>query len=61
LINKNSNRYAANLGYFRDDYSHFFLKSKKKMFPIINRGTWARVFAYRQVIIRFLQAYKDEP
>ena len=30
------------------------------MFPIINRGTWARVFAYRTVILRYLKAHKDQ-
>lgn len=52
--------YASQLGYFRDDYSKHFLKTKKKMFPIINRGTWARVYSFRQMIIRFLQAHKDQ-
>ena len=27
------------------------------MFPIINRGTWARVYSIRQVIKRFLDIY----
>jgi hypothetical protein len=31
------------------------------MFPIINRGTWARVYAIRSVINRFIEAYKDRP
>lgn len=53
-------RYAAELGYFKDDYSKEFLKKKKKMFPIINRGTWARVYAYRAMIIKFLQAYHEQ-
>ena len=38
---------AAQLGYFQDDYSKLFLKNKKKLYPIINRGTWSRVQAYR--------------
>lgn len=29
------------------------------MLPIINRGTWARVFGVRQVITRFLNAFAD--
>ena len=29
------------------------------MYPIINRGTWARVHAYRQLILRFLESFKD--
>lgn len=35
--------YAAMLGYFQDDYAKLFLQNKRKMFPIINRGTWTRV------------------
>jgi len=27
------------------------------MFPIINRGTWARVYAIRQILKRFLSMY----
>lgn len=30
------------------------------MFPIINRGTWARVFAFRQIITRFIKAHLDQ-
>ena len=47
--------YASEKGYFEDKYSKHFVKNKRKMYPIINRGTWARVQGYRQVIIRFLQ------
>jgi hypothetical protein len=39
--------YASGLKYFTDDYSKLFLKNNRKMYPIINRGTWARVQAYR--------------
>jgi len=27
------------------------------MFPLINRGTWARVYAVRQILKRFLATY----
>ena len=27
------------------------------MFPIINRGTWARVYAIRQILARFLAKF----
>ena len=47
------------MGYFKDDYSHIFLKNKRKMLPIINRGTWARVFSVRSVITKFLSAFKE--
>ena len=50
---------AAQLGYFKDEYSKLFLKSKKKMYPIINRGTWSRVQAYRQTIEKFLNTYQN--
>jgi len=30
------------------------------MLPIINRGTWTRVFSVRTVVTRFLQAYAKE-
>ena len=43
--------YASKLGYFQDKYSELFLKNKRKMYPIINRGTWARVQAYRQHLV----------
>jgi tRNA wybutosine-synthesizing protein 4 len=57
LLNITYYRYASQLGYFKDEYSKLFLKQKKKMFPIINRGTWARVFSIRQVIDRFVKSY----
>ena len=30
------------------------------MYPIINRGTWARVWAYRDMIIKFLRAFNGK-
>lgn len=51
--------YAAQLGYFNDEFSKLFLRSKKKMYPIINRGTWARVQSYRQFIQRFLDTFES--
>ena len=60
LLIKNRYRYASQLGYFEDEYSKFFLKNKRKLMPIINRGTWARVFAYRSVIDRFLRALPED-
>ena len=33
-----------------------FARNKKKMLPIINRGTWTRVHAIRQVLLRFIKA-----
>ena len=50
--------YAESLGFFKDEFVSLFLKDKKKMYPIINRGTWARVYAIRQVILRFIAANK---
>ena len=46
---------AESLGYFKDPFCHPFATQKRKLFPIINRGTWARVYSIRQVITRFVQ------
>jgi tRNA wybutosine-synthesizing protein 4 len=51
--------YSSGKGYFEDPYSKLFLSKQRKMYPIINRGTWARVHAYRQVILRFLNTFKE--
>lgn len=53
----NTKVYAESLNYFKDEYVSLFLKRKKKMYPIINRGTWARVYSIRQVIERFMASY----
>ena len=48
-------RYAASLGYFEDPFTKCMSKSKpKKMYPIINRGTWTRVHAYRRALHSFV-------
>lgn len=52
--------YAEHLGYFKDPFCKVFLKNKKKMYPIINRGTWARVHAIRRIIHQFLSVYGDQ-
>lgn len=49
--------YAEQLGYFKDPYGAPFLQTKRKMLPIINRGTWTRVYSIRQVIKRFIANY----
>ena len=47
----NTKLYSSNLGYFKDPFIKLFTKDKpKKMLPIINRGTWSRVFAFRNII-----------
>ena len=51
--------YASGLNYFQDNYSKLFATNKRKMYPIINRGTWARVQAYRQYLLQFLNAFKN--
>lgn len=56
----NTKVYAESLGYFKDEFVSLFLQRKKKMFPIINRGTWARVYAIRQVILRFMTLNKSK-
>ena len=40
-----------------DNHAKLFLKNKRKLYPLINRGTWARVQAYRQVILSFLNTF----
>ena len=49
--------YAEKMGYFQDEYVKLFARNSKKMLPIINRGTWTRVYAVRQIIKRFMQQY----
>jgi len=39
--------YAEKMNYFQDEFVGLFARNRKKMFPIINRGTWARVYAIR--------------
>ena len=53
--------YASKLNYFNDPYVKLFAdKNTRKMYPIINRGTWARVQAYRQTIANFIQTFLIE-
>ena len=51
--------YAESLGYFKDEFCAMFARGKKKMMPIINRGTWTRVYAIRQVLLRFLKIHSE--
>ena len=48
--------YAESKGYFKDEFCKLFAKGNKKMMPIINRGTWTRVYSIRQVLLRFLKS-----
>ena len=50
--------YAEKMGYFSDEFVKLFARNSKKMFPIINRGTWARVYAVRQILQRFMAQYE---
>ena len=52
--------YAEKMGYFSDEFVKLFARSQKKMFPIINRGTWARVYAIRQILQRFIAQYQQQ-
>ena len=47
------------MNYFSDEFVKLFSRGHKKMFPIINRGTWARVYAVRQIIQRFMAQYAE--
>ena len=51
--------YAEKMGYFEDEFVKLFARNSKKMFPIINRGTWARVYSIRQIIQRFLAQHSE--
>jgi hypothetical protein len=55
----NTKFYAEKLGYFKDEFVPLLTgrDNRKKMFPIINRGTWARVYSIRQIILRFMASY----
>ncbi len=50
---------AESLGYFKDPYCQLFSKQRRKMFPVINRGTWARVHSIRQIIMRFVSHFDE--
>eukprot|EP01125_Pyxidicula_operculata_P019711 TRINITY_DN7166_c1_g2_i2.p1 TRINITY_DN7166_c1_g2~~TRINITY_DN7166_c1_g2_i2.p1 ORF type:complete len:279 (-),score=28.67 TRINITY_DN7166_c1_g2_i2:94-930(-) len=48
---------SSKLGYFKDDFvGHFVLGRGKRMPPLINRGYYVRVNAFRSVIDQFLEA-----
>ena len=50
----------AEAGYIKDEFSKHFLEVKKrKLLPIINRGTWARVYTVLSVLENFLNKYPD--
>ena len=51
---------AEKLGYFKDEFCALFSRNSRKLLPIMNRGTWARVASIRQVICRFLEANKGK-
>lgn len=41
-------KYNAEMqGYFKDPFVAPFIQRKRKMLPMINWGTWARVYAIR--------------
>lgn len=50
---------AESLGYFKDPYCALLSKQRRKMFPVINRGTWARVHSIRQIIVRFVTQFRE--
>eukprot|EP00871_Galdieria_phlegrea_P004989 jgi/Galph1/5491/GphlegSOOS_G4155.1 len=45
---------SVSKGYYRDPYIGFFIQSKSKRQPLINRGTFARVYAVQSLIEKFL-------
>ena len=51
--------HAQTLNYFQDPYCPLFFdqSKKRKLLPLINRGTWARVHSIRTLILTFLKQY----
>lgn len=49
--------YAESLNYFKDPYCSLFfdMSKKRKLLPLMNRGTWARVHSIRTVMLSFLK------
>ena len=61
ILLDHKNRYASSIGYFEDPFIKAISKTKpKKMMPIINRGTWTRVHAYRKTFESFLAKPGDK-
>lgn len=47
---------ASTLGYYRDPFVQFFVKSPSRRMPIINRGYYARVAAVETLVRKFVAA-----
>lgn len=47
---------AVDLGYYKDDFLHVFVKSRQRRPPLINRGYFARVAALRKLSHGFFSA-----
>ena len=47
------------LKYYSDPFLAEFIKKKQKFFPIINRGTWSRVYAVNKTTMRFVNFIKE--
>ena len=53
---------CSKLGYTHDKFIPSFMKGPiQKMMPIINRGTWSRVFSFQSIIHKFLTQFPDTP
>lgn len=50
-------RYAARVGYWKDDYIGFFVKNTDRKAPEINRGYFARVNGIQSCVEKFLKVY----
>lgn len=53
-------RSAIKLGYWKDDYIGYFIKSTERKAPEINRGYFARVKGVEILIEKFLQVSQCE-
>ncbi|KAF1325786.1 Leucine carboxyl methyltransferase, partial [Globisporangium splendens] len=51
---------ASALGYYKDPYIQYFVKSPSRRMPIINRGYYARVAAVETLVTKFLAAETEK-
>lgn len=56
-----SKLYCVKKKYYRDDFVKYFVREPQARPPLINRGYYSRVAAFRSIIRRFLEKEPDEP
>ncbi|EFA83733.1 hypothetical protein PPL_02800 [Heterostelium album PN500] len=50
---------AVNIGYYKDEFVQYFVKTPIRRPPLINRGFFSRVEAIEQFIKQFFAIYSD--